>query len=41
MTLTGGTIAVSGLLTIPSGTTITFNGYVYYDTRSISNAEII
>src|SRR5438105_14178096 len=28
----------SGLLTIPSTTTITVNGYVYYDTRPISNA---
>jgi fibronectin-binding autotransporter adhesin len=35
---TGGTIAGTGLLTIPSGTTVTFNGYVSFDTRSISNA---
>src|ERR1051326_3310244 len=37
-TWTGGTIAGTGLLTIPTGTTVTFNGYVYFDTRSISNA---
>lgn len=37
-TWTGGTIAGSGLLTIPDSTTVTFNGYVYFDTRSISNS---
>src|SRR5207244_695002 len=30
-TWTGGTIGGSGLLTIPNTTTITFNGYVYFD----------
>jgi fibronectin-binding autotransporter adhesin len=37
-TWTGGTIAGSGLLTIPNGTTVAFNGYVYFDTRAITNA---
>jgi len=37
-TWTGGTIAGSGLLTIPNTTTVTLNGYVYFDTRAISNA---
>jgi large repetitive protein len=37
MTWTGGTIAGTGALTIPAGTTITLNGYVYYDTRAVTN----
>jgi hypothetical protein len=41
MTWTGGTIAGSGLLTIPNGTTVSVNGYVYFDTRAISNAGTI
>src|SRR5205807_6285983 len=37
-TWTGGTIAGTGLLTIPNTTIVTFNGYVSFDSRSISNA---
>src|SRR5207253_1001997 len=34
----GGTIGGSGQLNIPNTTTVTFNGYVYYDTRAVNNA---
>src|SRR5205085_4578209 len=37
-TWTGGTIAGSGLLTIPSGTTVDINNSTYFDTRPISNS---
>jgi hypothetical protein len=41
MTWSGGTIAGTGLFTIPNTTTITFAGYVYFDTRAFSNAGVM
>jgi hypothetical protein len=41
MTWTGGVIAGTGALSIPGSTTLTLSGYLYFDTRPVSNAGII